>query len=49
MTFPEIAYTLFTFSLAAVMGGIIAWYYHPRRKNEVEEPKYRMLRNDEQE
>jgi cbb3-type cytochrome oxidase subunit 3 len=47
MTFPEIAYTLFTFSLAAVMAGIIAYYYNPKRKQDVEEPKYRMLRNDE--
>jgi cbb3-type cytochrome oxidase subunit 3 len=47
MTFPEIAYTLFTFSLAAVMAGILAYYYNPKRKKEVEEPKYRMLRNDE--
>ena len=47
MTFAEIAYTLFTFSLAAVMAGIIAWYYNPKRKSEVEEPKYRMLRDDE--
>jgi cbb3-type cytochrome oxidase subunit 3 len=47
MNFPEIAYTLFTFALAAVMAGIIAYYYNPKRKQEVEEPKYRMLRNDE--
>lgn len=47
MNFEQIAYTLFTFSLAAIMAGIIAWYYNPKRKKEVEEPKYRMLRDDE--
>jgi len=48
MTFSQIAYVLFTFALAVVMAGIIVWYYNPKRKNMVEEPKYRMLREDEQ-
>lgn len=47
ITFDNIAYTAFTFALAAVMAGIIAYYYRPSRKHEVEEPKYRMLRDDE--
>ena len=47
MTFDNIAYTAFTFALAAVMAGIIAYYYNPARKKQVEEPKHRMLRDDE--
>jgi cbb3-type cytochrome oxidase subunit 3 len=47
MTFQAIAYTVFTIMLAAVFAGIVIYYYNPRRKDEVEEPKHRMLRNDE--
>ncbi len=47
MTFQAIAYTAFTISLAAVFAGIIAYYYNPARKREIEEPKHRMLHNDE--
>lgn len=47
MNFQIIAYTVFTLLLAAVFAGIIAYYYNPKRKEEVEEPKHRMLRNDE--
>jgi cbb3-type cytochrome oxidase subunit 3 len=47
MNFQSIAYTVFTFVLAAVMAGIIAYYYNPARRKEVEEPKHRMLRDDE--
>lgn len=49
MSFSALAYTLFTFVLAAVFASIIAYYYHPGRKKAVEHPKYRMLRDDEQE
>ncbi len=47
MNFQAIAYTAFTLILAAVFAGIIAYYYNPARRKEVEEPKHRMLRNDE--
>ncbi|HWQ25242.1 MAG TPA: cbb3-type cytochrome c oxidase subunit 3 [Chlorobaculum sp.] len=47
MNFQAIAYTAFTIILAAVFAGIVIYYYNPRRKDEVEEPKHRMLRNDE--
>ncbi|NTW51152.1 MAG: cbb3-type cytochrome c oxidase subunit 3 [Chlorobiaceae bacterium] len=47
MNFQAIAYTVFTLALAAVMAGIVLYYYNPRRKDEVEEPKHRMLRNDD--
>jgi cbb3-type cytochrome oxidase subunit 3 len=47
MSFQAIAYTAFTLTLAAVFAGIIAYYYNPKRKKEVEEPKHRMLRKDE--
>ncbi len=47
IAFDNIAYTVFTFALAAVMAGIIAYYYNPARRQEVEEPKHRMLRDDE--
>ncbi|NTU58062.1 MAG: cbb3-type cytochrome c oxidase subunit 3 [Chlorobiaceae bacterium] len=47
MNFQIIAYTGFTFILATVFAGIIIYYYNPKRKKEVEEPKHRMLRNDD--
>ena len=43
MTFAEWSYILFTFSLVVVLVFIIAYYYNPKRKNEVEKPKHRML------
>ncbi|NTU92547.1 MAG: cbb3-type cytochrome c oxidase subunit 3 [Chlorobiaceae bacterium] len=47
MSFQAIAYTVFTISLAVVMAGIIIYYYNPARRQEVEEPKLRMLRDDD--
>jgi cytochrome c oxidase cbb3-type subunit 3 len=44
-----VAYSLFTVVLAAIFAGIIFYYYNPGRKKEVEEPKYRMLRDEEPE
>ena len=43
MTFSGLAYFLFTMFLAIVMGGIIVYYYNPGRKEKIEEPKRRML------
>jgi cbb3-type cytochrome oxidase subunit 3 len=47
MSFQAIAYTAFTILMAVVFAGIVVYYYNPRRKEQVEEPKHRMLRNDE--
>jgi len=47
MNFSQLAYTIFTFMLAAVFTGIIAYYYNPKRKTEVEKPKHRMLDQDD--
>lgn len=43
MTFSGVAYFLFTMILATVLAGIIIYYYNPKRKQQVEEPKHRML------
>jgi cytochrome c oxidase cbb3-type subunit 3 len=44
-----VAYSLFTLVLAAIFAGIVFYYFNPRRKKEVEEPKYRMLSEEEPE
>jgi len=46
MTFSGLAYVLFTIFLAIISGGIMAYYYNPKRKQKVEKPKYRMLEDD---
>lgn len=46
MSFSALAYTLFTLLLACVFAGIIFYYYNPKRKQKVEEPKHRMLDDD---
>ncbi|NTW83176.1 MAG: cbb3-type cytochrome c oxidase subunit 3 [Chlorobiaceae bacterium] len=47
MNFSALAYVFFTVLLALVMLGIILYYYNPARKKKVEEPKHRMLDEDE--
>lgn len=47
MSLPALAYVLFTLLLAIVLAGIIAYYYNPRRKQQVEKPKHRMLEDDD--
>ncbi len=42
-----LAYVLFTMLLAIISGGIIFYYYNPKRKERVEAPKYKMLDDDE--
>jgi len=42
----SITYLLFGFSLVGIFAGIIIYYFSRRRKNKVEEPKYRMLDED---
>lgn len=49
MNWEQIAYVAFTIMLALVMAGIILYYYNPKRKKKVEEPKFRMLDKDEDE
>ncbi|MEI7696223.1 MAG: cbb3-type cytochrome c oxidase subunit 3 [Chlorobium sp.] len=39
-------YFLFTSLLALVMAGIIFYYFNPKRKERIEEPKHRMLEDD---
>ncbi len=46
MTFSGLAYLIFTIILATVFAGIIFYYYNPKRKKQVEEPKHRMLDDD---
>jgi len=46
MTFSNLAYLLFTILLAIVSGGIMVYYYNPKRKQKIEEPKHRMLEDD---
>jgi hypothetical protein len=41
------AYLLFTGALCAVLAGIIVHYFHRRRRDRVEAPKYRMLEDDD--
>lgn len=47
MTFSMLAYVVFTALLALVFLGIVLYYYNPKRKQKVEEPKHRMLDEDE--
>lgn len=47
MTLRALLYLLFTALLAAVLAGIVAWYYGRRRYERVESPKYRMLQDDD--
>ena len=40
------AYILFGLILVTVFGGIIRYYYSPKRHEKVEEAKYKMLDED---
>lgn len=46
MSFSGLAYVLFTILLAIISGGIMVYYYNPKRKDRVEAPKHRMLDDD---
>ncbi|HWR72488.1 MAG TPA: cbb3-type cytochrome c oxidase subunit 3 [Nitrospirota bacterium] len=46
MGFKAWLYFGFTTILTVVMAGIIVYYFRSRRKEKVEEPKYRMLDDD---
>ncbi len=47
MTAGALAYLLFAVALGATFAGIIRHYYTPRRRDSVEGPKHRMLRDDD--
>ena len=47
MSTDIIAYLLFGISLVVIFIGIIVFYYSSKRKRKVEEPKYRMLEDDD--
>lgn len=47
MNLQQFAYLFFTLSLAAVFAGIIAYYFNPGRKQQVEKPKHTMLEEDD--
>lgn len=47
MTTGALAYLLFTVALGAAFAGIIRHYYSPKRRDAVEAPKHRMLRDDD--
>jgi nitrogen fixation-related uncharacterized protein len=46
MNHDAIVYLLFGVSLVSVFIGIIVFYYSRKRKQKVEEPKYRMFDDD---
>ena len=46
MNSSALAYILFTLLLSAVFGAIILYYFNPKRKQKIEEPKHRMLDDD---
>jgi cbb3-type cytochrome oxidase subunit 3 len=47
MNVQGIAYFVFGLTLVIVFGVIIAFYYSRKRHKKVEEPKYKMLEDDE--
>jgi cbb3-type cytochrome oxidase subunit 3 len=47
MNAQGIAYFVFGLTLVIVFGVIIAFYYSRKRHKKVEEPKYKMLEDDE--
>ncbi len=47
MTAGAWIYLLFTVALGAAFAGIVRHYYSPKRRDAVEAPKHRMLRDDD--
>ncbi len=47
MTAAGLIYLVFTVALGAVFAGIVRHYYSPKRRDAVEAPKHRMLRDDD--
>ena len=44
---PELAYLVFGATLTAALAAIAIFYYRGHRKARVEEPKHRMLEDDD--
>lgn len=44
---PELLYLLFGLVLCAALAGIILFYYSRRRRDRVEQAKYKMLEDDD--
>ncbi len=49
MEFGAMSFLLYGILLTAVFAGLIIYYFSSKRKDKVEEAKYRMLEDDEQE
>ncbi len=47
MTAGALIYLIFTVALVAAFAGIVRHYYSPKRRDAVEAPKHRMLRDDD--
>ena len=47
MNEQSVAYFIFGLVLVVLFAGIIAFYYSKKRHKKVEEPKYKMLDDDE--
>ncbi|NJD55472.1 MAG: CcoQ/FixQ family Cbb3-type cytochrome c oxidase assembly chaperone [Nitrospirae bacterium] len=47
MNAQNIAYIVFGFTLVILFGIIIAFYYSRKRHKKVEDPKYKMLEDDD--
>ena len=47
MNAQSIAYIVFGLTLVVLFGIIIAFYYSRKRHTKVEDPKYKMLEDDE--
>jgi cbb3-type cytochrome oxidase subunit 3 len=44
---PELLYLAFGLVLCAALAGVIVFYYSRRRKDRVEQAKYKMLEDDD--
>jgi len=47
VTTGALIYLLFTAALVVAFAGIVRHYYSPKRRDAVEAPKHRMLRDDD--
>lgn len=45
---PELAYLVFGLVLCVLLAGAIAYYFAGKRKAQVEEAKYKMLRDEDE-
>lgn len=47
MSGPEVAYLVFGLALCALLVAAVAYYFSARRREAVEEAKYKMLEDDD--